>query len=400
MGSEAHLPAGWRYASIGEMEAEGLISEIQDGNHGERHPKSSDYVPAGVPFVMARDLATGRLDLGGCSFIPRALADSLRIGFAKPGDVLLTHKATMGRVAIVPEGFDYVMLTPQVTYYRVGDSARLSNHYLRYAFLAPDFQHQLNSSSEQSTRKYIGVTDQRRLRIPLPPIAEQESIARILDSLNDKIELNRRISQTLGSLVRGYVDRAVADRPMVPYGSALEVRMGAPFKGAAFSAPGSGRPLLRIRDLKTFVSDTWTTEIRGDETTIGPGDIVVGMDAEFRATLWLGEESVLNQRVCSFRGIDGIGRAFVLAAVRPDLEFQEQAKTGTTVIHLNKADIDTFTVPELSATEHRHLATTTEPLIELVVAHSAQNLSLIAIRDALIPRLLSNRIRVPQEVSA
>jgi type I restriction enzyme S subunit len=271
--------------------------------------------------------------------------------------------------------------------------------YLYWLLRTPQYRSYCRAHATGTTN--LGLARDDFLAFPAPePTRAQRRIVETLGALEDKIELNRRMSRTLESMARIYVDRAVADRPMVPYGSALEVRMGAPFKGAGFSAPGNGRPLLRIRDLKTFASGTWTTEIRGDETTIDRGDIVAGMDAEFRATLWLGEESVLNQRVCSFRGIDGVGRAFVIAAVGPDLEFQEQAKTGTTVIHLNRADIDTFTVPELSASEHRHLTAATEPLIELVVANSIQNRSLIAIRDALIARLLSNRIRVPQEVSA
>jgi len=127
---------------------------------------------------------------------------------------------------------------------------------------------------------------------------------------------------------------------------------------------------------------------------IQPGDIVVGMDAEFRATLWLGRESVLNQRVCSFRGQPGVGRAFVITSIEPELAFQEQAKTGTTVIHLNKADIDSFVVPDLTALEHHKLALETEPLIDFAVARAIESGVLAATRDTLLPELLSGRIRV------
>jgi len=202
MAVEHRFPRGWRYVTIAELEKDGLIAEIQDGNHGERHPKSTDYVPTGIPFVMAKDIVGDRLDLENCSFIAKTQADSLRIGFARPGDVLLTHKATMGRVAIVPSGFEYVMLTPQVTYYRIGDPERLANTYLRYAFRGPDFQYQLNSDSDQSTRKYIGITAQRRLRVPLPPPNDQRAIAHVLGTLDDKIELNRRMNETLEAIAR------------------------------------------------------------------------------------------------------------------------------------------------------------------------------------------------------
>jgi type I restriction enzyme S subunit len=108
----------------------------------------------------------------------------------------------MGRVAIVPDGLDFIMLAPQVTYYRIGTKPGLSHLYLRFAFLGPDFQRQLNSDSDQSTRKYIGITDQKRLRIPLPPQSEQASIASYLTSIDNKIELNRKMNETLEAMAR------------------------------------------------------------------------------------------------------------------------------------------------------------------------------------------------------
>ena len=388
MGSE------WRELTLGSV----LRGQIRHGLYKplEQFGSGTRVVKMGLQFSHDR---IGRQEM------PRVpLSDTERRRYlVQEGDLLFSRTSMMadgaGKCSLVephdePFVFDGNILcaTPNG---QVADP-----RFIYYYFKSARGRQAISEIIAGTQARSLSSTSLSAVRIVCPSLPEQRRIAGILGALDDKIELNRRMSQTLGSLVRGYVDRALADRPMVPYGSALEVRMGAPFKGAAFSAPRNGRPLLRIRDLKTFVSGTWTTEVRADETTIGPGDIVVGMDAEFRATLWLGEESVLNQRVCSFRGIDGVGRAFVLSALGPDLAFQEQAKTGTTVIHLNKADIDAFTVPELSVSEHRRLTATTEPLIELVVANSIQNHSLIAIRDALIARLLSNRICVPQEVSA
>jgi type I restriction enzyme, S subunit len=180
---------------------------------------------------------------------------------------------------------------------------------------------------------------------------------------------------------------------MESYLERLTVTTGSAFKGTEFCPPGIGRPLLRIRDLKTFVSQTWTTEERSDETTIRPGDIVVGMDAEFRATLWLGEASVLNQRVCSFVPKEGTSRAFVLAALAPELRRAEAGKTGTTVIHLNKADIQQFMVPALSSSQHLTLGLRTEPLLDLVVSRAEESRLLIKIREVLLPALLAGHVR-------
>jgi type I restriction enzyme S subunit len=128
----------WRETTVGELVAEGLLDRPMDGNHGEMHPKGSDFVEHGIPFIMASDLADGRVDTTHCAFISEEQARSLRKGFARPGDVLISHKATMGRTAIVGKlDVPFLMLTPQVTYYRVLKPELLSRCYLKYYFDSP-----------------------------------------------------------------------------------------------------------------------------------------------------------------------------------------------------------------------------------------------------------------------
>ena len=55
--------------TVGELLNRGALVEIKDGNHGELHPKSSDYTDSGIPFVMAGDLADGTLDLDACAHL-------------------------------------------------------------------------------------------------------------------------------------------------------------------------------------------------------------------------------------------------------------------------------------------------------------------------------------------
>lgn len=162
---------------IGALIEKGLIAPPQDGNHGEKHPKASDYVPEGVPFVMASDLKGGEVDFANCSKIPEVLARTLRIGFAKSGDILLSHKGTVGEVARLGSlATDFVMLTPQVTYYRVVDQSRLAPDWLYFAFQTPGFKRLLEQYGKQSTRAYVGITTQRELSIPVAVTQDQSQI--------------------------------------------------------------------------------------------------------------------------------------------------------------------------------------------------------------------------------
>ncbi len=182
------------FLTVEQLIKRGIIDKPLDGNHGELHPKGEDFVLSGVPFIMASDINDGAVDYVNCKFITRKQADSLRKGFAKNGDVLLTHKATIGRTAIVKYNEQpYVMLTPQVTYYRVRDHQKLHNRYLRYFFESTFFQNMLSSwAGSGSTRAYLGITEQCKLPVILPPITKQKKIAAVLSAYDDLIENNKR----------------------------------------------------------------------------------------------------------------------------------------------------------------------------------------------------------------
>ena len=162
--------------------------DLQDGNHGEIHPKADDYVDDGIPFVMANHLVDGEIDFSICNFIEKEQADSLRIGFSNEGDVLLTHKGTVGRVGMVQESeYPYVMLTPQVTYYRCFKV--LQNRFLFWLMQSGFWQDQLKLvAGLGSTRAYIGLLAQKTLSFLIPSSEEQKVIAEYLDIEATKLD--------------------------------------------------------------------------------------------------------------------------------------------------------------------------------------------------------------------
>ncbi|WP_345889377.1 restriction endonuclease subunit S [Shewanella algae] len=180
---------GKECTTVGDLIDSGDIIEIQDGNHGNDHPKASEYVSSGIPFVMASDLSFGKVDMAGCKKLAKDRADKLRIGFSYPGDILLSHKGTVGLVAVTPAVSDYIMLTPQVTYYRVNESGRLLAKFLEVYFRSRSFQKILKSLSAQSTRAYIGITAQKKLPVPLLSVNKQSEIINIWNQFQNEATL-------------------------------------------------------------------------------------------------------------------------------------------------------------------------------------------------------------------
>ena len=180
----------WELLTIQDLVDREVIEKPMDGNHGEIHPTSKDYVNEGIPFIMATDVINGKVHLQNSKKITKQQADSLRKGFSIAGDILLTHKATIGNIAIVPSlEVEYIMLTPQVTYYRVLNSKKLSNQFLKVYFEAPQFQKSLLDLCTGATRLYIGISEQRKLPISLPSLEEQTKIANFLSAIDQKIEV-------------------------------------------------------------------------------------------------------------------------------------------------------------------------------------------------------------------
>lgn len=179
------IPEAWDVVSVKHLVEEEILEKPLDGNHGNIHPKSSDYVDYGIPFVMANNFANGEVDLNSCKFITRERADRLQKGFSVTGDVLLTHKGTVGSTAIVGTlTTEYIMLTPQVTYYRVMDANRLDNRFLRHYFDSSRFQSLFASLAGGGTRAYLGIVKQLDLPIIKPPIDEQRAIAEALSDVD------------------------------------------------------------------------------------------------------------------------------------------------------------------------------------------------------------------------
>lgn len=203
------IAEGWIPTTIGELIEKGDLIQIQDGNHGDIHPKSSDYVDSGIPFVMANTLNNGAIDFEKSKKLPVEITDKLRIGFSFPGDVLLSHKGTVGEVAIVPDEIDcpYLMLTPQVTYYRVNKES-LSNTFLYYIFTSSYFQQQLKVLSSQSTRAYVGITAQKKLRVVMPPSkTEQDDVVESIFAANKNLDHISKCIQVTKSLQKSLINQ-------------------------------------------------------------------------------------------------------------------------------------------------------------------------------------------------
>ncbi len=399
------LPATWELCTVGQLIENGVIAKPIDGNHGEIHPKGTDFISSGIPFVMATDINRGQLDLTNCKFISEQLASKLSKGFAIRGDVLLTHKASLGRTAIVGEiQTPYIMLTPQVTYYRVLDTRRLSNRYLRYFFDSPVFQETLlNHGDSGSTRAYVGITAQRDLPVVLPgDVSEQRAIAEVLSSLDDKIALLHRQNQTLEAMAETLfrqwfledADEAWSLRSLSGIATFLN---GLACQKHPPTNELDRLPVLKIRELSGGISDScdWATSEVKPEFIVEAGDVIFAWSASLMVKVWDGERCVLNQHLFKVTSNE-FPKWFYLRWCKHHLaEFIAiSASHATTMGHIKRGDLDAAMVlvppPDVLDTMTQQMA----PLLEKQIEIARQRKTLEALRDNLLPKLMSGEVRV------
>ena len=245
-GDPTENPNGWTKLNVKEAVKQGYIARPLDGNHGEKHPKGDDYVPEGVPFLMAQDLKDKRVDFTSCHFITEEQASTLKKGWAKEGDVLLTHKGTIGRVAIVqPSQYENMLLTPQITYYRCLKD--IDNEYLAAYFMTGFFVEQLERLRTGTTRACVTITQQEQLELIIPPVPMQREFVKFVNQ-SDKSKFVRFKSQFIEMF--GDLDKNTKQFPNRKLNEISAYWNGLTYKPADAVEAGSGTLVLRSSNIQ------------------------------------------------------------------------------------------------------------------------------------------------------
>ena len=402
------MKSEWTTYTVQELIDKEMLEPPMDGNHGEIHPKTTDYVKSGVPFIMANNLINGKVDYSNCAFITNKQASTLKKGFAHPGDVLLTHKATIGRTALVGTEYDTIILTPQVTYYRV--KRGISNLYLKYYFDSNEFQQTLaNWAGSGSTRAYLGITAQRKLPVVLPPLEIQTKIAEFGRILDDKIELNNKINENLEQQAQAYFDELfiVNAKPNWPYCALSDIGSivagGTPSKSKSEYYAEQGIAWITPKDLSIdkskFIShgENDISELgfsKSSATKMPAGTVLFSSRAPIGYIAIAQNEITTNQGFKSVIPHENIGTTYVYFLLKKLLPTIEGMASGSTFKEISGAGMKSVPTVMPDADTIQCFNTFCQPIFNEQEILEAENRRLSALRDSLLPKLMSGEIDV------
>jgi type I restriction enzyme S subunit len=192
----------WPKLSVDALKAEGDAA-IAIGPFGSRM-KADRYTESGVPVIRGNNLSDTKEFVGEFVYVSRETADELANCNVYSGDLVFPHRGAIGEVGIVPD-HDAGRYMISSSLMKLTCNRKLVDPlFLFYFFRSPIGRHELLKNASTVGTPGIGqpLTSLRSIEVPLPPLGDQRRIAETLGRLDDKIDLNRRINDTLEATAR------------------------------------------------------------------------------------------------------------------------------------------------------------------------------------------------------
>jgi type I restriction enzyme S subunit len=205
------MASEWPTLTVDQIKARSNRA-IAIGPFGSRM-KADVYVSRGIPVIRGNNISETRAWRGEFVFVSAETADELRSCNVFAGDLVFPHRGAIGEVGIVPDdGVERYMLSTSLMKLTCCRDI-VDPLFLFYFFRSPIGRHELLQHASTVGTPGIGqpLASLRSIKIPVPPLAEQRAIANILATLDDKIELNRRMSETLEAMARALFKSWFAD---------------------------------------------------------------------------------------------------------------------------------------------------------------------------------------------
>jgi type I restriction enzyme S subunit len=179
---------------VGDLVEQRALS-ISDGYR----VRNEELGPTGIPFVRGGDIGDGWINTDTEDHIRPEFVDRIQMKLTKPGDSAFITKGTVGRAGWLRAEQPAVVFAPQVAYWRVEDRTVLDPRFVFFLMRSYEFQSALDGVKTHGSMAadYVSISQQHDFRFRLPDIEIQRAIAHILGTLDDKIDLNRRMSETL-----------------------------------------------------------------------------------------------------------------------------------------------------------------------------------------------------------
>ncbi|WP_459202044.1 restriction endonuclease subunit S [Methanococcus sp. CF] len=412
------IPVDWEVLELQN------VSEVIDSLH-----KTPKYCEIGYPMVRVTDISQGYLNLKNALKVSNEVFEEFNKKYTpQKGDIVFSRVGSYGISSYVNTdekfclGQNTVVIIP-----------KFSKKYLYYALNSNIIKTQIECAVTGSTQKTISLKDIRALKIPIPPLSEQQKIAQILSSLDDKIENNSQqnkiLEETANSIFKEwFVNFNFLDEDGKPYfenGGEMEFNkeLGSKIpKGWKFNelkefgkivcgkTPSKSvseyfcgeTPFIKIPDMhnKMFLvktEDSLTEKgVNSQKNKLIPANsICVSCIATVGLVSITVTESQTNQQINSIIPKNDNLTIYLYFTLKSMIDYIKiLAGGGSATLNLNTTEFSKIKIimPEKDILEKYHKKM--EPLKNKILSNEIENQNLSNLRDILLPKLMNGQIRL------
>ena len=378
-----------------------LIDEIAMGPFGS-NIKVSCFVDSGVPVLNGSNLEGFSLSEKTFRYVTRKKADSLNKANAHRGDIVITHRGTLGQIVFIPQDSKYDRYVISQSQFRVRCNDKVLPEYLVYYFHTPIGQHKLLSNASQ-----VGVPALARpsstfqqIEVVLPELSIQKRVVEIISTIQKKIvnnqELNDNLQQQAAALFSSLYDRSntevrFTDLIQILGGGTPKTGENTYWNGniAFFTPKDVGIPYTLITEKtiskeglshcnsRLYPVNTVFVTARGTVGKVGMSGVPMAMNQSCYALV--GKET--HQLLVYFYTLKAVDRL-------------KHKASGAVFDAITTRDFESEQIMKLSDDDATAFLRVAEPMFQEVLNNNIENLRLSTLRDSLLPKLMSGEIDV------
>ena len=387
-----------------------LIDEIAMGPFGS-NIKVSCFVDSGVPVLNGSNLEGFSLSEKAFRYVTEEKADSLNKANAHRGDIVITHRGTLGQIVFIPQDSRYDRYVISQSQFRVRCNDKVLPEYLVYYFHTPIGQYKLLSNASQ-----VGVPALARpsstfqqIEVTLPELSIQKRVVEIITTIQRKIENNQELNDNLEQQAATYFQELFINNanPMWQISTISDlgtvVGGSTPSKTKPEYYTNNGIAWITPKDLSInkskFIShgenDITELGLKNSSATVMPkGTVLFSSRAPIGYIAIASNEVTTNQGFKSVIPYSEIGTAFVYFFLKHSLPVIESAASGSTFKEISGSAMKNIPaiIPDRNTLDQFN--SFCAPIFAQQKILEKQNHSLAMLRDSLLPKLMSGAIDI------
>lgn len=415
------IPEGWKVVRLGEL------GEVNRGRSRHRPRWAPELYGGRYPFIQTGDIKAsgGRIVRHSQTYSEKGLEQSR---MWPVGTMCITIAANIAETGILT----FPVCFPDSIVGFVADRTKCNVYFVEHMFryLRGSIQHVAKASG--SVQDNINLETLDRLEFLLPPLEEQNSIEAILSSLDNKIQLNQQMNKTLEAVGQAtfkhwFIDFEFPSEEGKPYKSsggempyseklAMEMPKGwetKPIDEVADFLNGLALqnhppendidvlPVIKIRELRQGITESTDRASSNipKQYIVNDGDILFSWSGSLEVVIWTSGKGALNQHLFKVTSADFPKwfHYYWILHYLPEYRRIAEGK-ATTMGHIQRHHLKSSLVLVPDEATLQRMNKIQGPIVEKLIQIGVESRNISRIRDMLLPKLMSGKIRVPVEV--